>query len=136
MAVSYSLKTDYIVYATPEEVFEALTDVGIIAAWGGGLSVVDTKPGGPFEMFDGWIHGEMTAYEPAKLLGFTWKPEEWKKGVKASEVTMKFRKHAAGTQVLLEHTNFPNQEEADKHTSGWIDYVFDPLNDYFVMKKA
>lgn len=135
MAVSFSIKTEYIVYATPEEVFEALTDSGIIAAWGGGLAVVENKVGGVFELFDGWVKGVVTAYEPGKTLGYTWKPDEWKKSIKPSEVTMKFRKTAAGTQVILEHTNFPNQEESDKHASGWIDYVFDPMNDYFVMKK-
>jgi hypothetical protein len=48
-----------------------------------------------------------------------------------SIVKYTFKQHAAGTEVLLEHTQLPNAEEADKHNSGWIDYVFEPLNDYF-----
>jgi uncharacterized protein YndB with AHSA1/START domain len=127
----FSFKTSYIVYAKPEQVFEALTDTGIIAAWGGGLAVVSSTPGEPFEMFDGWVRGEVTAYNPGKELGFTWKPEEWHKNTSASIVHMRLTKHAAGTEIFLEHTNFPNEEEATKHGNGWIDYVFDPINDYF-----
>jgi uncharacterized protein YndB with AHSA1/START domain len=135
MAVSYTYKTTYVVYATPEQVFEALTDSGIIAAWGGGLSVVENKIDGHFEMFDGWVTGKITEYVPAQTLGFTWKPEEWDKRTKPSVVSMKFKAHPAGTDVILIHSDFPSQETADKHGNGWIDFVFDPLNDYFVMLK-
>ncbi|HOS49066.1 MAG TPA: SRPBCC domain-containing protein [Bacteroidia bacterium] len=135
MAVSYSFKTTYIVYATPEQVFEALTDSGIIAAWGGGLAVVENKIDGHFELFDGWVKGKVTEYKPGQELGYTWKPEEWDKRTKPSVVSMKFKSHAAGTDVVLIHSDFPSQEEADKHGNGWIDYVLDPINDYFVMLK-
>lgn len=135
MAVSYTFKTTYIVYATPEQVFEALTDSGIIAAWGGELSVVENKIDGHFEMFDGWVKGKVTEYKPGQELGYTWKPEEWANRTKYSLVSMKFKSHPAGTDVVLIHTDFPSQEEADKHANWWIDYVFDPINDYFVMQK-
>ncbi len=130
----YTFKTTFVVYASPEDVFEALTDPGIIAAWGGGLSVVVPEPGGHFEMFDGWIKGEVTHFVPGKELGYTWKPSEWSKQSAPSQVHMRFIPHAAGTDVVLVHTGFPSQEEADKHGNGWIDYVFDPMNDYFTME--
>jgi uncharacterized protein YndB with AHSA1/START domain len=131
----FTFKTTYVVYAAPDAVFEALTDPGIIGAWGGGLSVIEETVGGHFEMFDGWVKGEITVFEEGKELGYTWKPEEWDKRTKASEVHMKFMPHPAGTDIVLTHTKFPSQEEADKHGNGWIDYVFDPLNDYFTMGK-
>lgn len=131
----FNFNTTYVVYATPEAVFEALTDPGIIGAWGGGISVIEEKTGGHFELFDGWVKGEVTHFTPAKELGYTWKPTEWDKRTPASNVHMKFTVHPAGTEVVLMHTGFPSQEEADKHGNGWIDYVFDPLNDYFVMQR-
>jgi uncharacterized protein YndB with AHSA1/START domain len=127
----FNYKTSYIVYATPEQVFEALTDAGIIAAWGGGLSVIEPKTGGHFEMFDGWVQGEVTAYQAGKELGYTWKPAEWDRRALPSNVYIRFNRHAAGTELFLEHTGFPDEEEATKHGNGWIDYVFDPINDYF-----
>ena len=131
----FTFKTTYVVYASPDAVFEALTAPGIIGAWGGGISVIEEAVGSHFEMFDSWVKGEITVFEEGKELGYTWKPEEWDKRTKASEVHMKFMPHPAGTDIVLTHTKFPSQEEADKHGNGWIDYVFDPLNDYFTMGK-
>lgn len=128
---NFSIKTTYVVYASPEKVFEALTDPGIVAAWGGGLSIVESKQGGRFELFDGWVKGEVKTFIPGKELSYTWKPDDWKPKDNVSLVVYKFKTHPAGTEVILEHTGLPSQEETDKHTNGWLDYVFDPLNDYF-----
>jgi uncharacterized protein YndB with AHSA1/START domain len=136
MSAKFNYKTTYVVYASPTEVFEAFTDSGIIAAWGGGLSVVEAKVGGHFELFDGWVKGEVTAFVPNKELGYTWKPEEWDRRTQPSKVHFRFMEHPAGTDVVLEHTDFPSVEEADKHGEGWVNYVLDPMNDYFVEKRA
>ena len=110
----FSIKTTYIVYSTPDKVFEALTDSGVIAAWGGGLAVVEPEAGGRFEMFDGWITGEIITYKPGKELSYTWKPSEWNKKTAASIVHYRFKEHPAGTEIILSHTNLPDQSEADK----------------------
>ena len=130
-AKTFSIKMTHVIYASPEKVFEALTDAGIIGAWGGGLSVLEREEGGKFELFDGWVKGKVLIYNPAKELSYTWKPDDWKKKDDYSTVTYKFKKHAAGTEIILEHSNFPSEEERDKHEAGWVDYVFDPMNDYF-----
>lgn len=135
MADSFTFKTTYVVYATPKEVFEALTDSGIIAAWGGGISVVENHVGGHFEWFDGDVQGEVTAFVPEQELGFSWKPVEWAAKTKASQVNIKLKSHSAGTDVVLIHTDFPTQDIADRSGNGWIDFVLDPLNDYFVEQK-
>lgn len=127
----FSIKTSFIIYATPDKVFEALTDTGIIAAWSGEIGVVENKAGGKFELFDGWVKGEVITFKPRKELSYTWKASEWSKNTPASIVKYTFKEHAAGTELFLEHTQLPSTEEADKHNSGWIDYVFEPLNDYF-----
>jgi uncharacterized protein YndB with AHSA1/START domain len=131
----FSWKTTYVIYAQPEEVFEALTDPGIVAVWSGELSVIEPRVGGHVEFFDGWINGEVTHFSPGKELGFTWKPTEWDKRTAASKVHLRFMPHEAGTDLVLVHTGFPSQAEADKHANGWVDFILDPLNDYFVMNK-
>ena len=127
----FFIKKTYVVYASPERVFEALTDPGIVAAWGGGLSVVETKKGGKFELFDGWVKGVVRSYLPAKELSYTWKPEDWSTKEAPSLVVYKFMVHPAGTEVILEHMGLPSQSETDKHVDGWMDFVFEPLNEYF-----
>lgn len=132
----FRFSKQYVVYAAPETVFEALTDPGIIAAWGGGLSVVGSEPGGHFELFDGWVKGEITGFVNPKELAFTWKPSEWDKRTKPSTVTIRFSAHPAGTELLIEHAGFPSAEEAEKHDQGWIDHILDPMNDYFIERMA
>jgi len=135
MADSFTFKTTYVVYASPKEVFEALTDSGIIAAWGGGISIVENRVGGNFEWFDGDVQGEVTAFQPEQELGFSWKPVEWDNKIKASQVNIKFKTHSAGTDLVIIHSDFSTQEIADRSGNGWIDFVLDPLNDYFVTQK-
>ena len=131
----YNWKSTNVMYASPEDVFEAFTDPGIIELWGGGLSVVESTVGGKFELFDGWVKGEMTHYLLDNELGFTWKPAEWDKRTSPSKVHIRFMPHPAGTDLVLEHTDFPSKEECDKHGNGWVDFVLDPMNDYFTMEK-
>jgi hypothetical protein len=135
VAEKFKIKLDYIVYAEPMQVFEALTDTGIIGAWGGGISIVEPTVGGLFEYFDGWVKGEVLAYDHGKFLSFTWSPEEWPKRTKPSKVEIRFVKNPAGTALVIEHSDFPSQEEATKHENGWIDFVLDPMNDYFTLLK-
>lgn len=121
----------HIIYASPEEVFDALTDTAKIKQWSGGKGVVELKKSGVFELFDGWVKGEVLEFEKGKILSCSWKPDDWDKKAATSIVTYKFAAHKAGTEISLEHTGLPDQEEADKHSEGWVDYVFDPLNDFF-----
>jgi len=36
-----------------------------------------------------------------------------------------------GTNVTLVHSNFPNEAQKKSHKSGWLEFVFEPLKDYF-----
>ncbi|HKR04637.1 MAG TPA: SRPBCC domain-containing protein [Bacteroidia bacterium] len=127
----FSLKLKYIVYASPDKVFEALTKSSIINKWSDSKGIVSEKTGGKFELFDGWVKGEVLIYKPGKKLSYTWKPAEWDKKTPPSIVIYSFNEHEAGTEIILEHKDFPSAEETAKHKDGWIDFVFEPLNDYF-----
>lgn len=131
VAKKFSLKTKYIIYASPEKVFDALTNSSVISKWSEGKGKVTPKIDGDFELFDGWVKGKVLEFKPAKKLSYSWKPSDWDIEAAPSVVKYIFNEHQAGTELILEHTGFPSQAEADKHNSGWIDYVLEPLNDYF-----
>jgi uncharacterized protein YndB with AHSA1/START domain len=128
---TFSIKLKYVIYASPEKVFEALTKSSVINKWSGGTGKVSDKIDGDVEMFDGWVKGKVILFKPGKKLSYTWKPSEWDKKTLPSLVTYTLSDHKAGTEILLEHTGFPTAEEAQKHKDGWINFVFEPLNDYF-----
>jgi uncharacterized protein YndB with AHSA1/START domain len=133
----YTLTLKYVVYATPSKVFDAVTKESIISEWSDDKSKLEPVVNGKMEMFDGWVKGEVLRFNKIKReLSYTWKPSEWSKKIESSIVDFKFEKHPAGTEVTINHFNFPGQSEADKHTGGWVDHFFEPLNDYFTREQT
>lgn len=128
---TFSFKMKYIIYASPDKVFEALTRPSVISKWSEGKGIVSHEIQGNFEMFDGWVKGKVIEFKPGKKLSYSWKPSEWDKKLPPSIVKYTFHEHKAGTEIILEHTDFPDKEKAEKHETGWVDYVFEPLNDFF-----
>jgi uncharacterized protein YndB with AHSA1/START domain len=127
-----SFKLTYILYANPQTVFNALTKSSSIEKWGGGKAAVATKEGGDFEMFDGWVKGKILKFKAPGILSYSWKPAEWSAKTVASIVELQLNPHAAGTEIVIVHSGFPNQEEAEKHEEGWINFVLEPLNDFLI----
>jgi uncharacterized protein YndB with AHSA1/START domain len=118
---AFPLQMQYVLYADPLRVFDALTKKEFIDVWcDGGGSV--TLPDGPVAFFGSWIKGEVvTAVRSRGLLSFTWKPSEWDAKVLPSLVEIRLVAHAAGTEIHVQHSGFPSAEEAAKHRNGWID---------------
>ncbi|MBL7929984.1 MAG: SRPBCC domain-containing protein [Bacteroidia bacterium] len=121
----------YIIYGSPLDVFKALTDEEEIRKWSKAQGKLSQESGGVFEWFDGWVKGEVLEVKAPSLLIFTWKPSEWDKNTSFSQVKLEINRHQAGSLVVVNHTGFPNETELEKHEAGWIDYVFEPLNEYF-----
>ena len=119
--------------ATPTEVFVALTNSRALAAWSGEGSV-SKKVGGLFTMFDGWVEGKVLVYKFSKELAYTWKTTEWPETWAPSEVHYTLRASKASTSLTLTHTNLPNRKEAKEHQTGWVEHVFEPLEEYLGKK--
>lgn len=131
MSKKEEINLRYIVYGTPMDVFKALTDEEEIKKWSKSQGKFSQESGGVFEWFDGWVKGEVLEVKPPSLLIFTWKPSEWDKKTPYSQVKIEINRHQAGSLVVVNHAGFPNDTELEKHESGWMDYVFEPLNEYF-----
>lgn len=130
----YPFTLTWIIYATPAEVYTALSDAEKIKTWSGEDAIFNAEVNGEYEMFGGWVKGKVLAAEPEKKLSFSWKPKEWSPKTMPSLVTCLLEADPAGTRLTLIHSDFPGLEESESHKSGWVDNVFEPLNDYFVMR--
>lgn len=130
----FSFTLTWIIYASPADVFNALAMPEVIAEWSGDEAVLEPRVGGAFAMFGNWVKGNVLAFEPGKKLSYSWKPNTWNAKTEASVVTYLFENDLAGTKLTLMHEGFPNIKESDSHKTGWVDNVFEPLNDYFVMR--
>lgn len=125
-----SLNVTRIIKATRERVFTAWTDPKMITQWWGPGSTtcpeatVDLRVGGAIQIAnkieDGsivWIKGEFEEIDrPARLI------YSWFMGTgmeQATRVTVQFNDHAEGTELVLTHTRFANDQIRDAHLMGW-----------------
>lgn len=121
-------KKYFIIPATPEEVYTALTNPLTIKLWTGEEAEMSTEPGSEFSIFDGSIEGRNLEFEPDKKI-----VQEWYFGDEEeapSIVTIKLHTHEKGTSVELRHTNIPDEAYEDM-VEGWNDVYFEALNEFF-----
>ena len=120
-------KKYYILPATPEEIYMALTNPLTIELWTGEEAIMSTEPGSEFSMWDGSIVGKNLEFEEGKKIVQQWyfdgQPE-------ASIVTIKLHPDKKGTSVELRHTNIPDADY-ESFAEGWDDSYFGPLTDFF-----
>ena len=130
--MDFDLELSFILPAKPTRVMQLLTDAALIRQWSGGEAILENKPGGQFEMFDGWAKGEVLKTTPNEL-SYTWKTGDWDEDAKPSIVNYSLKTDEAGCKVIVKHTGFPNEDEMNGHKSGWADYFFTPMEDYIMV---
>ena len=129
--------------APPALVFDAFTKPGMLEEWWGpkGYEVpvvdIDLRVGGAyrFEMARpggerAVLAGEFRAIERPRKLSYTW---NWVEGGPFKEetlVTLEFKDHAEGTELVLTHEGFDDPEIRDQHDEGWSS-SFNCLDSYF-----
>lgn len=130
--MAYDLSLEFTLSGKPKRVMQLLTDPELIRKWSGGAAVLEKKVGGRFEMFDGWVYGEVLKITDDEL-AYTWKTTDWPEETKPTEVHYLLKEDEAGTKVILHQTGFPNEEEMKSHKAGWTDFFFDPMEDFILI---
>lgn len=117
--------------AAPARVFDALTRPDLLAQWfapSDELTVVvdrfEEKVGGSYRIEmrhqKGDVHtaiGEIREIDRPNRLVYTWK---WEGGeMPDTLVTWELSADEAGTELVLTHEQFPNEEAKEQHEQGW-----------------
>ena len=120
-------KKYYTISATPEKVYNALTNPITIRLWTGEPAEMSTQPGSEFSLWDGSISGKNLDFIPNKSI-----VQEWYFGdqPQASVVTIILHPHKHGTSVELRHTNIPAADFKDI-TEGWNENYFASVMEFF-----
>jgi len=120
-------KKYYIVQASPEEVYKALTIEPTIELWTGAKAQMVAEPDTEFSLWDDSIVGKNIAFEENKKI-----VQQWYFGDENEEsiVTIKLHPHKQGTSVELTHTNIPD-EDYDNITEGWDTDYFGSIIDFY-----
>lgn len=121
-----TIKQTYLIHASVEQVWQALTDPTLIDAWGGGPATMDDQVGTPFSFWGGEIHGTNLEVVQHEKLVQGWYSGEHKQ---ATKVTFTLSSTGANTQVDLLHENVPDSI-AKSIDDGWKRYYLGPMKEY------
>jgi activator of HSP90 ATPase len=122
-----SFKKYYIIPATPEDIYLALTNPLTIQLWTGDVAEMSTEPGSEFSLWDGSITGKNIEFEENKKI-----VQEWYFGdqEEKSIVSIKLHADSKGTSVELRHTNIPDHDYEDI-IDGWNHSYFGALQEFY-----
>lgn len=120
-------KAYYIIPASPEDIYTALTNPLTIELWTGEDAIMSTEPGSEFSLWEGSISGINLEFEQDKKIVQQWFFGEQEE---PSIVTIKLHAHKDGTSVELRHTNIPD-EDYDDIVEGWEDTYFGALMEFY-----
>src|SRR5260221_5589477 len=98
-----TIEQTYLIFATPEQVWAALTDPELKVQWTGQPAEYDARMGGAFKLWDDYVSGEVVEFDPPKKLAQTWKPGDWT--IDNSVVSFTLTPTDEGTQLDLLHIN-------------------------------
>ena len=120
-------KKYYTIPASPEDVYNALTNPVTLQLWTGEPAEMTTVPGSEFSLWDGSISGKNIAFEEGKKI-----VQQWYFGDQEEEsvVTIILHEKGNGTSVELSHTNIPDEEYYD-FADGWNTYYFGALREFY-----
>ena len=120
-------KKYYIINASPEDIYMALTNPFTIQLWTGEKAEMSTEPNTEFSLWDGSILGINLEFEPNKKI-----VQQWYFGsqTEPSIVTIKLHPDSRGTSVELRHTNIPDAEY-DDFAMGWDAEYFGSLQEFY-----
>jgi uncharacterized protein YndB with AHSA1/START domain len=121
--------------ASPETLWELLTDQDQAVTWMGLTASFDLRPGGAYRVEvipDRTVIGEFVEIDPPHRLVYTWGWESRERGerdtgdlVPPGSTTVEFElvPSHAGTLLRLRHSDLPTAQSASSHTRGWHHYL-------------
>ena len=120
-------KKYYIIPASPEDVYKALTVANTLELWTGDKAEMTAEPGSEFSLWDGSIVGKNLEFEEGKKI-----VQQWYFGEQPdpSIVTIKLHEHPQGTSMEVRQTNIPDQDYNDI-SEGWTYSYAGSLIDFY-----
>ena len=118
-----------IINVEPSVVYNAWLNSNEHSKMTGGEAQCDAKEGVNFSAWNGYISGVNVKLTKNKEIIQKWRTSEFSDSDEDSEIIIKFKKHAQGTELILIHKNIPDGNS--DYEKGWDEHYFEPMNAYF-----
>lgn len=140
---NFTLKLNHVYPVKSEKVYAAWTKPELLEKWWGpqGYTTkiiemnVEVDGSYKFNMrsangVEHIVYGHYVEIIPNKKLVFTW---QWEQQTEfpLTNVTVEFIEHDGNTEVIVTHTDLPNEEEAENHSNGWTCFLKEKLTSFF-----
>ena len=123
-------KLSAVIPAKPAEIYKAWLSTKGHTAMTGSPAKVNSKVGGKFTAWDGYIFGTTLALTPDQFIVQAWRTSEFPDEAPDSLVEISLKEAKGGTKIILTHTQIPAGQEAS-YRQGWDDFYFKPMQEYF-----
>lgn len=124
-----AVERELTIAASPETVWEFLTDPEKACRWMGTSVTLDVRPGGAYraDVIPGNVaSGEFVEVDPPRRLVWTW---GWEPGtsmpIEPGQTTIEVElvPEGDGTLLRFRHSGLPDAASADSHATGWDHYL-------------
>ncbi len=120
--------------AKPKDVYKAWLNSEAHTLFTGSEAKTSNKEGKPFTAWDGYISGvNMSLIEGKKIVQF-WRTTEFSDNDADSLLELHFTEKGKKTLLTLIHSNIPIGD-GNKYKEGWKKWYFNPMKEYFSVKK-
>jgi activator of HSP90 ATPase len=134
MAKTVKITQKVIISATPMEVYEAYIDEEKQTEFTGSKATSDSRVGGEFTAWDGYITGKYLELEPGKKIVQEWTSTDFPDGTPPSRFEISLKEAKGGTELTMIHSGVP-EDAAEDIGQGWKDYYWEPMKKYFKERK-
>ena len=125
-----SIHHEVVLAATPERVYEVLTDgAKFTAVTGGRAAEIGAGEGAAFSLFGGPIHGRHIELVPGKRVVQAWRVKMWDAG-HYSIVRFTLTPEGKGTRLAIDHEGYPGDQH-DHLSGGWVQNYCEPFAKHF-----
>ena len=117
----------HVIPTTPQRIYEAWLNSAEHSKMTGAAANIE---GDTFTAWDGYISGKTLSSTPYERIEQRWRTNEFPEGATDSELTIRFKPAAGGTEVTIEASNLPDGQ-GQGYEAGWRDFYFTPMTEYF-----
>ncbi len=116
-----------------DELFNAWMNSKKHSDFTGGKAIIQSKVGGKFTAWDGYISGKTLELRPYSKIIQAWRTTEFPNYAPDSKLEILFDELKTGTRLTLIHSNIP-EGQGKNYEKGWIEFYFEPMKLYFSKK--
>ena len=113
-----------------KKVYEAWMDSDEHTAFTNSEAKIDSRVGGEFSAWEGYITGKTISLEPFTRIVQSWRTTDFNADDPDSLLEIILEPMDSGCKVTINHSGLPDGRK-DEFVQGWEDYYFAPMRGYF-----